>query len=167
METQLEIGKIINTHGVRGELKVDPWCDPDDVFPSLAAVQVGGQSRAVAGWRMHKGFVLLTLEGVDSMDAALALKNQVLTVPRGQIELPEGRYFYSDLFGFDVYDSRTGAVIGVLCDVRELPGGDLYVIRGEKGEILVPAVPAFEEGVDFDGRRLLLRTIEGMLPDEN
>ncbi len=167
MDTQLEIGKIINTHGVRGELKVDPWCDPQDVFPCLDEIQAGGEGYAVAGWRMHKGFVLLTLAGVDSMDAAVALKNRVLTAPRDKIRLPEGRYFYSDLFGFDVYDSRTGAVIGVLDDVRELPGGDLYVVRGEKGEILIPAVPAFEEGVDFGGRRLLLRTIEGMLPDEN
>ena len=74
MDTQLEIGKIINTHGVRGELKVDPWCDPQDVFPCLDEIQAGGEGYAVAGWRMHKGFVLLTLAGVDSMDAAVALK---------------------------------------------------------------------------------------------
>ena len=167
MSEYLEIGKIINTHGVRGELKLDPWCEPGEVFEGLSQVYIDGRPVSVRGWRLHQRFVLLTLEGVGDMDAAAALKNRVVSARRDEIELPEGQYFYSDLFGFDVYDSRTGAVIGVLCDVRELPGGDLYVIRGEKGEILVPAVPAFEEGVDFDSRRLLLRTIEGMLPDEN
>ena len=70
MSEYLEIGKIINTHGVRGELKLDPWCDPGEVFGSLAQVYVDGRPVAVKGWRLHQRFVLLTLEGVGDMDAA-------------------------------------------------------------------------------------------------
>ena len=168
MSEYLEIGKIINTHGVRGELKLDPWCEPGEVFEGLSQVYIDGRPVSVRGWRLHQRFVLLTLEGVGDMDAAAALKNRVVSARRDEIELPEGQYFYSDLFGFEVYDSRIGQVIGVLEDVRELPGSDLYVVRDAQGrEILVPAVEAFEEEVDFDTRRLVLRTIEGKLPDEN
>ena len=156
MSEYLEIGKIINTHGVRGELKLDPWCEPGEVFEGLSQVYIDGRPVSVRGWRLHQRFVLLTLEG------------RVVSARRDEIELPEGQYFYSDLFGFEVYDSRVGQAIGVLEDVRELPGSDLYVVRDAQGrEILVPAVEAFEEEVDFDTRRLVLRTIEGMLPDEN
>ncbi len=167
MEEYLEIGKIINTHGVRGELKLEPWCEPDEVFPSLAEVLVGGRPMRVKGWRHHQRFVLLTLEGVSGMDAAAALKNQVVSARRDAIRLPDGRFFYSDLFGFEVHDNRVGRVIGRLEDVREMPGGDLYVVRGPGGEVLIPAVDEFEEEIDFESRRLVLRTIEGMLPDEN
>lgn len=167
MEEYLEIGKIINTHGVRGELKLEPWCEPDEVFSSLEEVFVGGRPMRIKGWRPHQRFVLLTLDGVSDMDAAAALKNQVVSARRDAIELPDGRFFYSDLFGFEVYDSRVSRVIGSLEDVREMPGGDLYVVRGPECEILIPAVDEFEEEVDFESRRLVLRTIEGMLPDEN
>ena len=168
MEEYLEIGKIINTHGVRGELKLDPWCEPDEVFSSLARVYIDGRPVAIKNWRLHQRFVLLTLEGVGDMDAAAALKNRVVSARRDEIELPDGQYFYSDLFGFQVFDNRVGRCIGTLEDVRELPGGDLYVIRDDQGrEILIPAVEEFEEETDFDARRLVLRTIEGMLPDEN
>ncbi len=167
MDGYLEIGKIINTHGVRGELKLDPWCEPGEVFPSLSDVYIDGRAMRLLGWRPHQRFVLLTLDGVSDMDAATALKNHVVSARRDDIELPDGQYFYSDLFGFEVFDSRTGRVIGMLEDVREMPGGDLYVVGGPGGEILIPAVDEFEEEVDFDARRLVLRTIVGMLPDED
>lgn len=167
MDGYLEIGKIINTHGVCGELKLDPWCDPEEVFPSLSTVYIDGRAARLLNWRPHQRFALLTLEGVSDMEAAAALKNRVVCARRDDIELPDGQYFYSDLFGFEVFDSRTGRVIGTLDDVREMPGGDLYVIRGPKSEILVPAVDEFEEEVDFDAKRLVLRTIVGMLPDED
>ncbi|NCB03981.1 MAG: 16S rRNA processing protein RimM [Clostridia bacterium] len=167
MSQTIELGKIINTHGVRGELKLEPWCEAEEVFPLLETVTVGQKVYTVEQFRMHKKFALLVLAGVDTVEQADALRGSVVTAPREQIDLPEDGYFYSDLFGFAVFDCRTSREIGVLRDVTELPQGELYVIESAQGEILVPAVKAFEEGVDWEGRRLLLRTIEGMLPDEN
>lgn len=167
MSQTIELGKIINTHGVRGELKLEPWCEAADVFSLLKEVTVGQHVCAVERFRMHKNHVLLVLAGIDTIEKAEALRGSVVTAPREAIDLPEDGYFYSDLFGFAVFDSRTQRVIGTLRDVSELPQGEIYVIESERGEILVPAVEAFEEGVDWEGRRLLLRTIEGMLPDEN
>lgn len=167
MQKYLEIGKIINTHGVRGEVKLDPWCDAREVLSSLRTVYIDARPVGLAAFRMHQRFALLTLEGVRSLDDAQTLKNRVICALRDDISLPDGHFFYSDLFGFDVFDSRTGRIIGTLTDVREMPGSDLYVVTSGGQEILIPAVEEFEEDVDFDARRLTLRTIEGMLPDEN
>ena len=167
MENFLEIGKIVNTHGLRGELKVDPWCDPNDVLSAIDEVYLDGQAVSIVSWRMHKQFVLLTLKGIDSIEKAEALKTRVLHARRDDIELDGESFFYSDLFGFAVYDERVDRQIGVLRDVRELPRGELYVIEQDGREILVPAVEEFERGVDFEERVIRLHTIEGMLPDEN
>jgi len=163
----LECGKIVNTHGVRGEIKLDPWCDGDDFFSLVKTVFIDGAAYTVASHRAHKNVVLLKLEGVDSIEDAEKLKNKILCVDKSAVALPDGQYFLEDIYGFEVFDLRPGRVIGALREVRELPHGRLYIVDCENGEAMIPAVPAFDRGVDLQARRLTVETIEGMLPDEN
>lgn len=164
---KLEIGKIVNTHGVRGELKCELWTDPEEVLPGLKQVMVGNAPRTLQSWRVHKNALLLKVQGVEDMDAANALRGSLVWVQRDQVNKEPG-YFYGDLFGFTVLDTRTGKEIGTLTAVEELPQGFLYVIRTADGqEILIPARPEFTGEKDIKNRRLEVRTIEGMLPDEN
>ena len=162
----LECGKVLNTHGVRGEIKVDNYCD-EGFFTKIKDVAIGGAPYRIRAAREHKGFVLLTLEGVETVEQAMLLKNKPVTARRADLKLKKGQYLYQDLYGFAVYDQRSERVIGVLREVLERPASMLYALDSDDGEILIPAVEPFHQGVDFDARRLLVRTIEGMLPHEN
>ena len=164
---KLEIGKIVNTHGVRGELKCELWTDPEEVLPGLKEVMVGQNPAKLQSWRVHKNALLLKVQGVEDMDAANALRGSLVWVPRDKVNREEG-FFYGDLFGFTVVDTRTGREIGTLTAVEELPQGFLYVIKAQDGqEILIPARPEFTGARDVKNRRLEVRTIEGMLPNED
>ncbi len=167
MPNLLECGRIINTHGVRGELKVEPWCDSPDLFGQLTRLYVGGQPYQLETARPHKSFMLCKLAGIDSLEQAMALKNQTLFLDRAEVPLEEGAYFIADILGFEAYDRRTESVIGALREIRPAPSADLYCIEREGREILIPAVPAFVHKVDFANKRIEFDTIQGMLPDEN
>ena len=162
----LECGKVFNTHGVRGEIKVENYCD-EGFFKKIKKITVGGTEYKIKAARDHGAFILLTLEGIENIDQAILLKNKAITIPRAELKLKKGEYLYQDLFGFDVYDLRSDTVIGRLKDVLERPASMVYVIDCDGTEALIPAVEPFHQGVDLEKRVLTLRTIEGMLPHEN
>ncbi len=166
MEQFVECGRIVNTHGVRGEVKAEIYCD-SELFAQERELLVGGRPFRLLSHRRHGAFLLLTLEGIATVEQAMPLKGKVITVPRASIRLKKGQYLYQDLYGFAVLDLRTGQVIGRLAEVLERPASMLYRVEGPAGEILIPAVPPFHVGVDFEARQLQVRTIEGMLPHED
>ena len=161
-----ECGKVLNTHGVRGELKVENYCD-DGFFKKVKTIFIGGVEYTIKSTRDHGAFVLLTLAGIENIDQAMVLKNKPITARRADLKLKKGQYLYQDLFGFEVYDQRPQKVIGKLKDVLERPASMVYVIDCDGTEILIPAVPPFHQGVDLEAKVLTLCTIEGMLPYEN
>lgn len=163
---KIECGKILNTHGVRGEVKAEAYCDPA-LLRKLRTIAVGGKEYAVSGMRPHGEFLLLTLEGIDTVEAAMPLKGKTITAEREALPLKKGEYLFRDIYGFSVYDARTEQVIGTLTEVLERPASMIYRVEGERGEILIPAAKPFYLGVDFAEKRLNVRTIEGMLPDED
>ena len=162
----LECGKVLNTHGVRGEIKVDNYCD-EGFFKKIKTVTIGGAEYRVKSARDHGAFVLLTLDGIETVEQAMLLKNKTVTLPRAALKLKKGEYLYQDIYGFDVYDQRSGTVIGKLKEVLERPASMVYVIDCDGQEALIPAVEPFHQGVDLEQKVLTLRTIEGMLPHEN
>lgn len=166
MQDMLLCGKIVNTHGVCGELKAVVYCD-EDVLGGLGTLYIDGRPYGLTGLRWHKGSALLTLEGVGSIDDAMALKNRELFARKSDIRLPEGHFFYADIYGFDVFDGRLGRVVGRLLEVRENPANLLFVIDRDGKEELIPGVAPFYEGVDFDKNTIMVRSIPGMLDDEN
>lgn len=166
MLQQVECGKIINTHGVRGEAKAEVYCDPA-LFSQLKTLTIGGKPFSLRSFRQHGTFLLLTLEGVETVEQAMLLKGKSITVPRASLHLKQGEYLYQDLYGFSVLDLRTDNIIGTLTEVLERPASMLYRVETSEGEVLIPAVAPFHQGVDFAARTLRVRTIEGMLPHEN
>lgn len=163
---ELECGRILNTHGVRGELKVDPYCDMP-ILRKLETLYIDGAPYKMLTCRAHNTFALITLEGITTVEQAQVLKNKTLIADRDNIKLPQGKYFYSDLYGFSVYDFRTQAVIGTLKEVKENPASMMYIIQGAEKEFMIPVVPAFDKGVDWEKQQVMVETILGMLPDEN
>ncbi len=156
----LECGKIVNTHGIRGEVKIQPWADSPEVLCSLPALYIDGSPVAIRSARVHKGNVIALLEGVSDVDQAMLLKNKVVWLNRGDLDLPEGSFFLADLMGLRVID-EAGQELGVLADILSPSQQQVYVVKGER-ELMIPAVPEFILETNVTGGYLKVRLIEGM-----
>lgn len=165
----LAVGKVINTHGIKGELKVMPITTDLSRFDYLLFVTANYEGAykefRVSKCRIHKGFVLISLKGIDTMDDAEKLKGQDLLVQRKHaIQLEEDEFFICDIIGIDVYEDEK--LLGKLTDVLETGSNDVYVIIGEnKKEILIPALKTVVENVDIKGKRMQVRLPEGLIDD--
>ncbi|MGM9520908.1 MAG: ribosome maturation factor RimM [Oscillospiraceae bacterium] len=157
----IETGKIINTHGIRGEVKIDPWANSPQSLLSYSAFYIDGAEYPVISSRVHKRFVIAALKGIGSIDQAEALKDKIISIRREDIELSEGEYLLSDLIGLQAVDDETGNALGRVTDILTLPGGDVCEIRGER-EILIPIRPEFVIDTDIAGGKVRFRLIEGM-----
>lgn len=164
---KIEWGKIVGTHGVRGELKVLPWLDFMSLSQKVEALAIDDKQYKVLSTRSHKGMILLMLEGVDSMNKAELFRDKILYTSRDDIDLGEGHFFYSDIVGFEVFDETTNQIIGKLKAIEEYPSSDVYVITGDKRDVLIPLVPQFDRGIDLENKRITVATIGGMLDDED
>ena len=162
MEKQslIDAGKIVNTHGVRGEVRIEVWLDSPALLKRCGRVYLGGEEKKILSAREHKGFLIAQLEGVADVGAAQALKNRVVQIARADAKLPRGAYFLQDIIGASVVDEN-GAELGKLAEVLELPGQRVYVVKGET-EHLIPAVPAFIRNTDAENGVITVRLIEGM-----
>ena len=162
----IECGKIINTHGARGGVKIDPWCNSPKDFTSLKRVFFleGGEytMKKVLKSSAFKQFVIADIEGIDDMDKAMLLKNTVLYAARGDFKLAKGEFFISDLVGLDVIDADSGAVYGTLLETINRGASDIYVVKTEKGERMIPAVDEFIDRIDLE-KGVFVRPIPGML----
>ena len=162
MEKQqyIEAGKIVNTHGVAGEVKIEVWLDSPAFLRRVPRVFLGGTEKKLLLGRAHKGFLIAKLEGVDDVNAAMALKGKTITVDRNDVRLPKGTFFVQDILGARVVD-EDGNEIGRLTDVLERPAHNIYVVRGER-EHLIPAVPAFILRTDAEAGVITVHMIEGL-----
>lgn len=159
-EPYLEAGKIINTFGVRGEVKLDPWCDSAEFLKPLKTLYIDGAPRAVASSRVHKGMLIVRFADVEDVNGAMLLKNKIVYFARSDVHLPKGRHFVADLLGAVVVDEQ-GAEIGKLTEVLDMPAGQVYVVQGET-EHTIPAVPEFILDIDADEKVIRVHLIEGM-----
>ena len=162
MEKQsfIDAGKIVNTHGVRGEVRVEVWLDSPQMLRRCGRVFLGGEEKKILSAREHKGFLIAQLEGVADVNAAQALKNRVVQIARADAKLPRGAFFLQDIIGASVVD-ESGAEVGKLTEVMETPAQRVYVVKGET-EHLIPAVPAFILDTDAEAGVITVRLIEGM-----
>ncbi len=162
----LECGKIINTHGVRGGLKLESWCDTPKDLASLKKVflKKGAEYEChkVKKAAVFKQFVIFELEGINDIDEAMKLKNTIVFADRDDISIDEDAFFLADLIGLPVFDIASGDKIGTLSDVLNLGASDLYEIKTDNGKKLIPAVDEFIKEIDLD-RGIFVSLIEGML----
>lgn len=165
----LECGKIVATHGLRGEVKVLPWCDgPEALLPFKTLYLDGGAvPLTVEKSRTAKGMVLVKFKGYDSPEAVQPLRGKVLYLDREEDTLEEGQYYIQDLLGLAVVDVDTGKEYGVLKDVTETGANDVYHIAFPDGKIqLIPAIPQVVREIDIDGGRMTIRPLEGLFDDD-
>ena len=164
----LEAGQIVGTHGVRGEVRVQPWCDSPQqlaTFKKLYWDAEGKKPVKVKG-RPHKNIALLTLEGITTVESAQVLRGKMLYVDRRDIKLPKGHYLVQDLIGLTVVDADTGETYGTLTDVSQTGANAVYHMATDKGEVLIPAIPDVVVSIDLKKDTLYLRPMKGLLDDD-
>ncbi len=160
----LETGKIVNVHGLKGEVKVYPWCDSPELlceFDTLYTNQ-GKNSIEIESSRVQKNMVIMKFKGVDTVEQANELRNKVLYLNRDDLELDDNTYFIQDLIGLEVYDVDTNAYYGILSDVLETGANDVYTIKNEElhKEFLIPAIPQVVITTDLENNIMKIRPLE-------
>lgn len=160
-EGLLECGRIINTHGVRGEVKISPWSDTPEFLLEFGHLFVEDNELKVASARVSGRFVYVKFEGYDDISSASSLKNKDIFIRKSDVSLPEGRFFLVDAIGLEVYDVKAG-FIGKLEDYIELPSGIVFVVRKDGSEHLIPDVSEFIKNVDVAAGRMDVTLIDGM-----
>ena len=164
LQKYLEVGKVTNTHGVMGEVRVQPWADSPDFLCHFKTFYVDE-----AHWpikveraRVHKNMVIVKFEGITDVPGALAMRNAILYIDRADANLPEGTFFLADLIGAEVRDAATGEVLGKLADVLNLPANNVYVVKGGKREWMIPAVPEFIAETNVEEGYVRVNLMEGL-----
>lgn len=158
----LESGKIVNTHGIAGEVKVVPWCDGPEFLLQFDTFYIDEKPVRVKSSRVHKQQVLLSLEGIADLNEAMRLKDKVIFIDREDVNLADGVHFLADFFGLEVRDADSDAVLGKIADILTPPAHPIYVVRGGSREYMIPAVDAFVVESNVEGGFIRVRLIEGM-----
>ena len=157
-------GKVVNTHGVKGALKIEHYCDSADVFASIQTLYFK-ENHEMIPYRVLRtvrfGRMMLTeLENIHALDLAFPFKNREVFASREDIPRADGSVFLADLIGLPVIDAENGRIYGQVSDIRESPAANLYVIQTENGEVLLPDVPAFIQRADTE-QGIFITPIEG------
>ena len=159
----LAVGRVLAPFGVHGEIKVEPLAPPQ-TFDTGRSVTLGAERREIESSRRHKGAVLLKLAGIDTPEDIAGYRNEYLQVPEADLAaLAEGEYYRYELIGLRVV-STEGEELGEIAEVLERPANDVFVVRGPKGEALIPAVEEIVREVDVEGGVVTIEVVPGLLP---
>ncbi len=159
----LEAGKIVTTHGIRGEVKIMPYTDSPKLLCEFDRLFIGKDKSElyIERSRVAKNMVIAKIEGVDTVEAAEKYRNKVLFMHRDDLELDEDTYFIQDLIDMEVQDADSGFVYGKITDVLQNGANDVYVIKGDR-EYLVPAIPDVVISTDIDSNIMQIRPLDGL-----
>ena len=164
MKQFLEIGKIVSVFGIKGEVKVQPWCDSGEFLCEFDTLyRKSGDVVEIEHSRVSKNVVVMKIKGVDTVEDAQKMRNHILYMDRNDVELEEGSYFVQDLIGLSVVDADNGTVYGKLTDVSETGANDVYHVETTEGKLLlVPAIPEVIVETDIEGETMKIRPLDGL-----
>ena len=158
----IEAGEIVTTHGVRGEVKVLCWLDDPEMLCEFDRCRIAGKDYTMEQVRVQKTCNLVKLSGIDTMEAAQAMRGKVIELYREDID--DEVIFAAELIGVEVYSK--GEKIGKITEVLDYPGNSVYVVKGQY-EYMIPAVKQFILETDMEANTMQVKLIEGMRSDEN
>lgn len=164
----LEIGQIVNTFGIKGFVKVNPWVNDVTRFDNLKKVYIKIRKEQkvleIEEVKYHKNQVLLKFKGIETVEQAEMLRNAILEIDRKDaIPLEEGEYFIADLLESEVYTDE-GEKLGILEDIFNTGSNDIYVVKNELGKsILLPRIKDVFKEIDVENKKIIVHLIEGLI----
>ena len=163
----LESGKIVGTHGIRGAVRFQPWSDDADFLSGIKTVFLPDMTPLeIRSVKPHGNIAIVEIVGVNSIEDAEKLRNKVLLVKRSDADVPEGRYFIEELISSKVYDKKTGELLGVLSDVSKTGANDVWHIKKDGKEYLVPAIESVVISVDIENGKVVIDPMEGIFDED-
>lgn len=167
----LEVGEVVGTHGVRGEMRVNPWCDAPSFlkkFKKLYLDEKGTKSLDIKSAREHGNVALVVADGIDTVEKAQAMRGKVLYIKRDDAKLQKGNYFIAELIDCTVYDADDESIVyGIITDVSETGANDVWHITKDNKEYLIPAIKDVVISVDVEEGIVKIRPLKGIFDDEN
>jgi len=169
MKKFLEIGKVVNTHGLKGELRVVPWCDIPELILDRKTFYLdpnGETHVSVKYCKQHKGFVIVKLDGVDSVEDAERFRGVLLHIDRASANLPPDVHFIVDIIGLAVYDADTQYKYGKVTDVLQTGANDVYEIETANGKKLyAPVIDDVVKEISAEDGYIKIKPLEGLFDD--
>ena len=165
MKEYIRVGKIVNTHGVKGCMKVLSLTDDLDRFDELEYVftEIDNKKRNINDVWYRNGMVYLELEGVNDMNEAIKLKESYVSIEESQLkELPEDTYYIYELKGLEVY-STEGELIGKVKEVFQTGANDVYEVKGNLKTYYIPAIKSIVKEVSIKEKKIIINVVEGLL----
>ena len=158
----LKAGKIVNTHSLRGEVRIYPYCDDADFLCDFDSLYVENEIYDVVSSRVHKGQALVKFEGINNINEAETLVGKLVYIDKNEVELEEGRYFIEDIKGLEVYDIDTGVKYGKVINVIETGANDVFEILSEDKTLLIPKIDDVVKEIDIEKGVILIRPLKGL-----
>ena len=170
IKAYLEIGKITSTHGIKGEMRVQPWCDSPEFMKKFKTLYLDkkGEKELKVSCRPNGNMVILKVQGVDTVEEASRYREKVLYMKRSDAKLPEGIWFVQELIDCTVVDAdEETKVYGVLSDVSQTGANDVWHIKKDGKEYLIPSIPSVVISTDVVEGIIKIRPLKGIFEDEN
>lgn len=163
MQDKFEVGKIVNTFGIKGEVKVALYTEDINNFKNNSKVYVNEREMQVEKSRLQKNMLILKLKGIDNMNDAEDLRGSIIKVDRSKNGLPEGTYYIADLIGLDVY-TEDGNLFGKVTDIYNTGANDIYTVKTQDGkEVLLPAIKDVIKQVDIQNQKIIVHILKGLI----
>ncbi len=167
----LEIGQVGATHGVKGEFRLNPWCDSPEFVKKIKMFyrdDKGSEPVKVVSCRPHGNICIIKLENVNTVEEAAKLKNKVFYMKRADVNLPKGKWFVSELMGCQVIDADDENVTyGTVKDIENGVANDIWYIDTLNGEVLIPAIKEVIINCDVENNKVYIRPLRGLFTDED
>ena len=166
----LDSGKIVGTHGIKGEVRIEPWCDSPEFLCAFKKLYLdeNGQTFIEVKSRPHKNITLAKIKGVDTIEEAEKFRGKIVYINRADITLDEGVNFVQDLIGLEVKDAENGNVYGKITDVLRTGANDVYEITDSNNKkYLAPVIDEVVAEINVDGGFVLIRPMKGIFDDED
>lgn len=163
MQDKFEIGKIVNTFGIKGEVKITPYTDNIQQFKKVKHIYVNDTKMEIESTKFQKNVVILKLKGVDDMTSAEDLRGSIIKVDRSNKKLPEGTYYIVDLIGSSVYTDE-GNLLGILKDIYNTGANDIYTVETSDGkEVLLPSIKEVIKEIDVENKKIIVHILKGLI----
>ena len=165
----LEVGRIVGTHGVQGEMRVECWANSPDFLTRFKKLYLdNGETELSVACRPHKNIALVRVKGVGSIEEADLLRGKVLYIDRADARLEEGEHFVQDIIGLSVTDADSGEVYGTVRDVIKTGSNDVYEMEAaDKKLYYIPVIPDIVIRLDLENEAVFIRPMKGLFDDED
>ena len=169
LKQYLEVGKVVGTHGIRGEMRVECWANSPDFLKKFKKLWLDeGKTPLDVTCRPHKNIALITVKGIASIEEADKLRGKVLYINRDDVHLEEGEHFVQDIIGLSVTDTDNGTVYGKVKDVLKTGSNDVYEMQAENGKLYyIPVIPDIIDRLDFENEAVYIHPMKGLFDDED